>query len=544
MPVTIQHHSPAGGYFHVPPRPGFPNQEDNDRAEWQMLRMRMLTHKFDEDAAQFFEEAYGVDNARMMGIPDTSLAPLPAQTAQLTTPGLYQKTPSMRWRNSRGGEAVKRVIDEQDGILAQAMYWSMMRMVMYFTVGVGNQILAVTTVDRNGRTVPVVQPAPVFDVAVECPEDDPMTPYRLMWRRLRVRESRDGKTRQADWFWDVYDISDPENPTFRVMTSDLREDVTRVHVPGYEGYGWVTPEGTPYLPFVFYHAAITGTFWHEYRPALRQGTLRSVANWTMTGQAALWSQGNHNLVGGVDPAAIPTTEVMVDPDYSKVAPLKTMRCTPGMVTFVPVEDEKQLQLLPMTSGVDLAKMVDFSNTYSINLAITDGISPSDATRRSANPTSGAALTISQADKRAFAASVTPAFAASDLQAARVLAWTMTAETGVYHEAEGYTIRYAPIPLTPTEQKELRDQLTWEQQQGQRSMVDVHMALNPGVSREQALDAIVQAAVDEARIQRAVEEALEAEGLKTPPQPPAPEPEVAPAAEVDEDDQNAPNGEEE
>ena len=515
----------------IPPRPQMPTKLDQARVERQLLRYRMLEHKFDEDASEFFEEAYGVENAATMGIPDTTLAPLPAQTHQLTTPGLYQAPPSVFWRNSRGGDPVRRVLDPQEGILAQAGYWTRMQSVMYYAVGIGVFGLNFgVTMDAAGNPRLVLRNVLPHNVFAVFHDSDPMTPIAIHELRLRMRTvplGEDDRVHHLAWFWDVYDLTDPDNPVFRIQNAqDPRDkrDYRDTFMPGTPGYPWRTPEGAPYIPYNWYHAVDQGDFWHEYRPALLHGTLRSVANWTMTGQAALWSQGNHNLVGGVDPSAIPAFTQAGSANREQEIPIRTIRARPGTATFVPVEEEKQLQVLAMTPGVDLARMVDFSNTYGMNLAITDGISPSDATRRSANPTSGAALTISQADKRSFAGKATPVFRRADLHAIRLQAWLMSSATGVLHEADGYSVNYAEIPLTPTEQKDQREHLTWEQDQGVRSKVDVYLALHPGASREQAVDAIVEAAVDEARIADAIAKRLEEEGLSAPaaPAPPVPE----------------------
>lgn len=498
----------------IPARPAF-GGEDQTRAERNLLAYRMLTHKFAEDAAEFFIEAYGKENAAAMGIPDTTLAPLPAQTAQLTTPGLYPTRPHVGHPRA-GDEDVDRVVNTETGALTRARYFSRMNAVMYKTVGVGNWIQRVHIRGEGAAAYPTLQPAYPWDVRVMCSEEDPMEVLTLWWLRLRSRDLGNGR-KDWGWYWDVYDISDPEAPTFTIrnaLDDGDDHDYTAEFLGGPVAWDWAADDGTPFLPFVFHHAEDAGTFWTEYRPALLHGTLRAVANWTLTGQAALWGQGNHNVIGGVDPDALNVSTLQPDGRISD-RPVHTLRNTPGTVTFVPVEQDKQLQLVTMTTGVDLARLVDFSNTYAMNLAITDGISPSDATRRSANPTSGAALTISQADKRAFAARVTPVFTASDLRAIWVIAQMMTRATGLPHAAEGYTISYPPVPLTPTEQAEVRANLEWEIEHGQKSRTAVYKALHPGASDELAFESVVRAAVEEAEIDAEIARRLAAIGALPP-----------------------------
>lgn len=494
-------------------RPAMPSRADDERSQRQWLRWRMLNHRFDEDAADFFEAAYGPENARVMGIPDTTLAPLPAQTAQLTTPGLYQTPPEIT-HETPDAPGVLAMIDPLSGVLAQAAYWTRMQDVMYHAVGIGNYAVRINVREGlDGEPRPVIRAVMPHNLVVWCHPDDELQPVKVA--ELRIRHTRAGSIRRSGYFWDVFDLMDPDAPTFAILNASNPDDRTN-YAPTFldledGAYPWRTPEGRPFIPYVWHRARDSGAFWDEYRPALRHGTLRAVANWTMVGQAALWSQGNHNLVGGVDPMALPAETQAGNARREEGYPIRTLRNTPGTVSFLPVEDDRQLQLLTMTTGVDLARMLDFANTYSMNLATVDGINPSDATRRSANPTSGAALAISQADKRAFAASVTPVFRRNDLDAIRKLAWLMTAATGREHVADGYSITYKEIPLTPTEQADQRAQLEWEEVRGQRSPIGVYLALHPGTTREQAIRSVVRARVDEARIDALVAEEVEALG---------------------------------
>ena len=501
----------------IPPRPQMPTPEDQDRSEKQLLRWRMLNHKFDEDAAEFFQDAFGEDEAAGMGMPDTTLAPLPAQTAQLTTPGLYQTAPQMQGAE---GDAGDRMADPQTGAVAQCGYWARMQHVMYHAVGIGVYGLRISAVNRGTdaapNIVPTLRSVQPHNVACWFNVEDPMNPIRVAELRLRsLVNPGTGRTIRHGWFWDVFDISDPTNPTFEILNAtDPKDKVDYAQTflgKTFLGndYGWRDPEGKPFIPYAWYHPKNSGDFWHEYRPALRTGTLRAVANWTVTGHSALWAQGNHNLVGGVPPGAVPSNMkpgqgLVEDADF---APISHLRVRPGMTTYLPVDDEKQLQVFSLTTGVNLQQSAAYSNLYNMVLATVDGINPSDATRRSANPTSGAALAISQTDKRAFANSVQPQFEKADKQALRILAWVMSVATGQEYQAEGWSLTYAPIPLTPTEQKDNRDQLEWEGDKGQRSPVDVHIALNPGMTREQAINAIVQVRVDEATIAKRVDEEL-------------------------------------
>lgn len=509
----------------LPARPSMPTEADEARAQRQAIRYRMLHHQFDQDCHEYFEAMYGEEGAASMGVPDTTLAPLPAQTRQLTTPGLYQRSPQVKGKR---GMDTRAMLDPETGALARCGYWSRMQDVMYNAVGIGVYGLRISTVDRAGEVIPVLRSVAPQNCYVYCHDDDPMRPVLVAELRLRrLVNPTTGMVIKHGWFWDVFDISDLENPSFTIRNAMDSRD-SKDYAPDFvgasyigEAYGWRTDSNVPFIPYVWYHAQDTGDFWREYRPALRTGTLRAVANWTVTGHAMLWAQGEHNLIGGVDPNSIPTHLQAGARNQGNGVAVTHMRVRPGMATFLPVEDERTLQVAPLRTGVDLSQSAGFANLYNMTLATVDGINPSDATRKSANPTSAAALAISQTDKRAFAASVQPQFERADKEAIAKIAWVMSAESDVVHRADGYTISYATVPLTPTEQKEQREQLQWEEDHGQLSPVEVHMRLHPGVSEDQAFDAVVKAAVDTARVEAAVKEALAEEGLTPEPPPVAP-----------------------
>lgn len=509
MPTTTDWRSP----FAPLARPRFPYPAEQARSERQSVRWAMLQHDFADHAKEFFEQAFGLKNARRMGLPDTTLAPLPYQTAQLTTPGLYQTPPMVT--SSTAGPAVDRMLDPHTGVLARAGYWTRMPDVMYHAVGIGVYGLRLNVASRPDGPTPTLRTVRPQDCIVWCHPDDPLYPLRLA--ELRLRHRRVGPHTRLEWFWDVFDLTN-DGPHYGIYSLDAKDEQNYAPylLDDYDPddtYPWLDPDGRPYLPYVWYRATDTGEFWPEYRRGLLSGTLRAVAYWTLAGHAALWAQGNHNFMGGVEPGALPADIIQGNQNRDEAArPTATFDLVPGTVSVLPVEDGKQLQLLAATTGIDLDRVASFANLYHMQLATMDGLSPSDATRRSANPTSGAALAISQADKKAFAAKVTPFFRSADTEAIRKLAWMMARATGEPHEADGYSITYDEIPLTPTEQADQRDQLEWEQQHGQRSPVDVHLALHPGKTREQAREAIVAAKVDAARIEADVGRVLVAAGL--------------------------------
>ena len=130
----------------------------------------------------------------------------------------------------------------------------------------------------------------------EQAQDDPGQPIVLRWQRKR----------QIDDKWcivcDEWDISDPANPTYRVLDTEMLDDgddysgVTEVTnkvfvkdgkpVPmSGESYPWVWTQGArkggPYIPARIYHSHYNGQLWTPYRGIeIVDGTLVAGVLWS------------------------------------------------------------------------------------------------------------------------------------------------------------------------------------------------------------------------------------------------------------------------
>lgn len=478
------------------------------------MRRKILDEDFDREAAEYLDQLAGSDTARLWGAPDTSMNPLSSHTRQLTTPGLYGRTPTAVVPD--GGE----VLMGPDGLWDRAGIWPRNQGLQYLTVGAGIWFRRLNLVDlgrgEGAQLVDrLVDPA---DVYVEVDEAAPMVPV-VLWE-LRKRTHWNGECWESFYAWDQFDLRDPEHPTYRIVRCDgvggTSEDVTAtIASPDIAAglYEWRTPDGLPFLPYVTYRAVDTGCFWPMWRRAVHRGTMRATAHWTYTGRAALFATGEHILVSGIK--ALPG--VTHHGDYNRdqlAAPSQSLSVQPGTITVVEQEQGQQMSSIKIGPGVNLPNLLQFSNIYNMLLAVGDGLQPADVMRQSANPTSGAALAISAESRREFSAQVLPFFRNSDLQAIRKAAWMLIAANHPCAE-DGYSLSYHTVPLTPSEQEDLRKDLEWKRKEGQISSVDEHLQLFPGKTRAQAVEAIITARVEEASLEAEVQKRLDAAGLVTP-----------------------------
>ncbi len=477
-----------------------PDSADNQRARDQLDRYLLVSEQASELVQAYMETALGDDLVEHWGAPDTALNPMASSTRQLTTPGLYGRHPLVA---SDGSAAAEALVGAR-GYLDRAQVWARAQVLQYLAVGVGIVFRRLSwSEDGGGRILDrLVHP---HDVWVRTDLDDPMM----------IRELSELRVRDGYYTWDVWDLDTPSWRIYQAKQDGTRGKLIRDMGTG-ESYPYRDEEGRPYLPWVTYRATDTGGFWPIWRRSMHIGTLRACSYFTYVGHSAMFATGKHLFLGGVDPATLPGVKRESGDKLNQVpyladrTPTETMRIHPGTVTAVRAEAGSSITAIEVGPGVEIADLSNFANLYTMLLHQGDGLHPSDVTRQSANPTSGAALEISAASRREFALQVLPWFEASDLEMIRICALLLTG-AGRPTPTDGYSITYHTIPLSPTEQEDMRADLEWQVAQGQISPIDVHLRLHPGKSREQARIDIMAARAEIAELAAApiIEETTDA-----------------------------------
>lgn len=492
----------------IPARPKLFDETNSMRSVYQTVRQQILDENFTEVLIEWIQETEGPDATHRFGNPDTSLNPLASNTRQLTTPGLYGKTPDVRYPESA------RELLGPGGHFERAGVWTRAQTLQYYTVGQGVYFRNPMVIAHRltGEPVLVDRIVSPRDIVVFVDEANPSEPVAVWELRLRQVDKK------PKWCFDVWDIENKEEPSFSVKEvnygGEITEDVTSNVVPDYDGWVWKTPEGIPFLPWVVYRAVDSGDFWPEYRRGMHQGTLRACTHWTYTSRSALFATGEHHLVVGVNPDSIPATVKRGDwNNQQESTPQRSMAVTPGMITFLQPNDGESTTFHSIGPGVNLPNLSAFANMYHMQMAVVDGLNPTDATRKSANPTSGAALEISSESRRAYSMQVEPLFRRADSEYIRKVADMFRAAGVDYGDTSEVSVTYHQISLTPTEREDLRADLEWQVTQGQISPAEAYMKLNPGVSREAAVKAVVAARVETATIDQMVSDQLAALGIE-------------------------------
>lgn len=523
----------------LPTRPRMPTDADEHRSKHQWVRLSILRDEHDDTLSEFMEQSVDGERLQTWGIPDISANPLADSSRQLTTPGLYGRRPKvLHSKPSNAG------LIGPGGWLDRAGYWTRMQSTQYLTVGMGDWLLHMGVM-RGELVVRSISP---HDIWLRCPNEAPDRPVEL-WE-LMLREH----VATGEWIYtyDAYDLGDPSTgrpASYRIVRANADgdgkyEDLSNVFLERPDGshgpvegpaYPWRrSSDDQPRFPFTRYRSIDSGECWnaHEKRGAHR-GTLNAGVFATYAGHCARDATGSMVMIAGLEPVSV---DVHSEPSSSlrttATRNIRSVRNTPGMLLYHELQDGVQPFIKEIGPGVNLEMVAKFAAGYEMRQQVRAGLSASDAAKKSANPTSGSALHISNKQKREFSDKVEPLFRASDLDAIELAAIVLRAAGLDTFDEDGYSVVYAEIPRSPQEEKERRDGLQWQVDQGLMSEAQRYQELNPGATLEDAVTALAEVEVMNARVRELTERRLAEEGLTPPAPPPAPpDPPAPPSADA-------------
>lgn len=494
-------------YAQIPPRPQMPTAADQERAQMQCDRLNILNDDWRELINEWLAEHIGKDRRHVWGIPDISANPLADLSRQLSIPGLYGRAPHVQ----HGVDNLEALLG-QDGYLAQAGLWTKMQQVQYYTLGIGDFAINVNVV--NDRLV--LRLVPPHNLLVKSSADDPQHAVCVYELRLMY----DKTTETYEWVWELFDIGhDGTEAQHRVILAnrdgsfgpDVSDRYLSSSVVGDE-YPYRSADGQAVVPYSFYRSSDTGTLWNtNSNRGIVQGTLNTALYWTYVGHSARDATGSFTIVSGLAPLGATTHK----DQYGNT--VSSMTITPGALAYHEPTSDSQPFVQSIGSGINLKDLTAFADLYEMKQAVRYGLNPTDLTRQSANPASGAALMISNSGKREYSAQVEPLYRHSDLHTLRLCAIVLNrAGLGPFPES-GYTISYAEIKNSPAEARERREDIQWQVDNGYLSPVDAYKMLNPGVSDEDARAALVKSRTDEFEISTRVAQVVKSESDDTTPQ---------------------------
>lgn len=449
------------------------------------LRRRMLTGRWDDDLRALVNAAAGPRRASAWRMVDLSANVFRSSMQQVAVQ--YDRAPFVLHTDPAGQELA--------GLARKAKLWQLMARFQRDALGCRENLLRVDVV--GGR--PLYRPVSGDFVEAEAAPEDPARPVWLREAMLRTRHHPARGRRAARdeelWTWDEWDISDPNRPRVRV-TDERGHDLSREFLLDAEGnpapeggltgdaYGWRDDNNNAVLPYVVYHAQHTGQLWDPYEAReLVAGSLNIALMWSFWGhivRSSAWSKryGINVRPIGAEMRGAPGQERQVQED------------DPATIALYEADDATGQPVLGQFGVVaDPMVVAEAVALYERRIAAFAGISPSDVQRVAGDPRSGFALSISREAIRESQQRFEPHFMAGDEEALQLTAWLLNRATGSSYPAEGYGLSYQTVPLSVEEQRSLREHVLELLDRGLIDRVSAYQAFNPGVSDEEAVEAL-------------------------------------------------------
>lgn len=462
-----------------------------DAVRWKhtALRKRLLLGQWREDGYKALGRVFSSARVEAMGELDMSRNPFKSVTGQVSVS--YDEPP-----------AIMAASDDVSALLGPFVLGLLQRHEL-FVNGLRESLIRLDIEDGK-VTARLVTP----DEVAYC-SANPKTPHmlaKLEEQRFRSipedRQLTDPKTGEKikdEWTWEAWDWSDPENPVFRILSADRKTDRTAIYAPESK------PGDVPYVdrakrgifPYVLYHAETHGgLFDYETGRELIEGTLRIAVNWTGANHGfaeASWPQRN----------AINAELQGAEIKGEGAARRSEITVAPTSVLLWQGTNGQPGTLHQFEPGIDVEVAGRFLSQCERDLAVWAGLAPSDLVA-SGDAQSGYSISVSRQGLRRKQAKVQPNLRMGDqlllATAARLLNAYGAPGTEQYpEEPEAYSIVYKGVPLSLEETKALIDQVEAKRAAGVASRVDVVLALEPGLNREQAKERLAQVAREEGEL---------------------------------------------
>ena len=291
------------------------------------------------------------------------------------------------------------------------------------------------------------------------------------------------------WAWDVWDVSDPAAPVFRIEIQGdkgRRIDATAEFAPDLVGSYPYMSDGAPVLPYVIYHKTIGAGLW-SYRDGIElvRGSLRLAALWTH------WCDGFQSCAHPQRYALDVDTQAGITRNIAGVS-----------VDVVPIDRKSILKFRSAGPGtgsigalqpsMEPRSAAEALKLFGHGLAVYAGLNPSDLQTTQAQ--SGYAIVVARDGMRRVMKARQPAFMASDRLLLSKAAQLANAYGGhaLPVEPGAYSIEYRGIKESDTERKARAELVKAELEMGLISKVDALRQLHPEIeSDEEAIDRLLR-----------------------------------------------------
>jgi hypothetical protein len=415
------------------------------------------------------EQQLGSVRRAAWGTGDITQCILRTTSIELAT--LYDAEPDVRHSQIAPSPNLDRLIGST-GSIARSGLWAQMARFQALTIALREMWLRVEVVD--GRLI--YRPVPPHMTIAEADPARPTVPTMFGELRLRYID------RKHVWTFDLWDIRDPQNPSYRVVEAldgwQFGRDFTQIlHGATYIGAdypaAWRRANGTPIIPAQLYHASNYGDRLFDpfanvqlYEATLNIGVLMTYvqhcirdASFPQRYAVGVRVAGTESVDGGTRSSR---TEVTTDPTT--------------ILMLDPIGETSQPMIGQFQAGSDVAKLEEVVNAIVHRTATDAGLAPSELQRTSGSARSGYAISLSSEGKRVAQRRYVMQFRAADeaivgLSAILFNRWAEANTEPTNYPEGGYSVLYREIPLSPDEMEARRKHVLEMLAAGLMSQVD-------------------------------------------------------------------------
>jgi len=461
----------------TPQMPTPPDPFEAQRWEHTRLRRRLLEGNWNNDLKERYIQHMGSVRSQAHGELDLSSNPFRVISRELAV--LYDAPPTIR-HDLEKDPAITEFLGAQ-GTLANSGLWSIMQWFQSRVIGCREHLLR-CTVDAAGLRYRPVSPDKVVATAKsESPDQADSI------RELRLRNV-EGK---ATWCWDWLDIRNPSAPVYAVHVDDkgrLGRDITASTLGGTfsgDAYPYRYADGSPYLPYVLYHAQRSGDrLWDPWDGMeVVEGSLNLAVAWSFWFHCLRDASWPQRYLANLVPAGLSA----VDADNGRRTEVTT---DPATVIILESNADSAAETgQPMvgqwSQATDLESLERAISAFANRLAQDAGVSPSDIQRLGGTARSGYAIALTNEGKRHAQRKFAPQFREADAHLVGLTAAMLNRHHGTTLPESGYSVLYQQIPLSPQELEARRKHVLELLEAGLIDRVAAYQQLNPGLSDDQA-----------------------------------------------------------
>jgi len=461
----------------TPPLPG--DAEERDRRAHAAKGRRILSGQWEGDLRKAVDDFFPEETAQMLdGTIDLSKNVLGRTATEISVQ--YHRIPLISAEDSN-----EQAVESFASRLDAAGVWQMAQSNQRSTWGIREGLMRVDYVLPRGRLQ--VRSVPADLVFIEADPQSPDLPIRVT--EARVRSIARGGEASDRWTWDVVDISDAENPTYRVMLppddpnsskapTDITEEVLGGEFDG-EAFPWRI-EGVPVLPYLLYHAHRTGRLWDGWRNSeLMAGTLRVGVYYTHLG--FLMRDCAHPIRWAAD-AVVDGTEDRGTGGGKR----KEVHVNAASLLMLRSTSTGGIQTGQWDAGADPERTQLAIREYERSILMDAGLETDD-TQRNGSAQSGWAIALKRSSVREKQQEMEPNFRQQDEVLLALAASLLNVHEGAGLPETGWSITYRGLPLSPVEVETRTKQAMADIELGIASPVDLVLAANIGWTRDQGKD---------------------------------------------------------